>query len=252
MNASTNQSKSNSPIKKYMFYVLFIILFIIVIYVIYYAWNKSQQTNANEPIIISDIIDSNVARAPVSVPTPTEGLVQSLSTWIYVKDYQYNYGKYKSIVWKGDNSTDSSVARHSPSIWLYPLTNNLKILTSTESSEGVESCDINNIPLMKWVHIVYVLNNRTVDIYINGKLERSCALKGIPKLQTDNVYVTGGTPPGYYGKIGKTQYFTRALLSNEIADLYNSGPIGASQYNVQFFQDGNFISITNNDLVEMS
>ena len=26
-------------------------------------------------------------------------------------------------------------------------------------------------------HVTYVLNNRTVDVHINGKLERSCVLK---------------------------------------------------------------------------
>ncbi len=249
-NSNVNAKKSGT--KKLIMYAVLGVLLIVIIYIIYYAWQRSQEKNSNEPILISDIIDSNVARDGVSVPTPTEGLMQSMSTWIYVKDYQYNYGKYKNILWKGDQGTSSGTARHSPSIWLYPLTNNLKVLTSVESSEGVESCDINNIPLMKWVHIVYVLNNRTVDIYINGKLERSCALKGVPLLKDDNVFITGGTPPGYYGKIGKTQYFTRALASNEIAEIYNSGPIGASQYNVQFFQDGKLVTVKSNDSVNMS
>lgn len=249
---SANANQGNSK-KKMIVYALIGVVFIVIIYIIYYAWNQSQKTSSTEPILISDIIDSNVARDGVSVPTPTDGLMQSMSTWIYIKDYQYNYGKYKNILWKGDQGSSSgSTARHSPSIWLYPLTNNLKVLTSVETAEGVESCDINNIPLMKWVHIGYVLNNRTVDIYINGKLERSCALKGIPLLKDDKVFITGGNPAGYYGKIGKTQYFTRALAPHEIADIYTAGPIGATQYNVNFFQDGKFMTVKSNDSVNMS
>jgi len=138
-------------------------------------------------------------------------------------------------------------------MWLYPLNNSLKIVTSTSDVSGVESCDIANIPLMTWVHIVYVLNNRTVDIYINGKLERSCALRGIPKITNDPVYmsaVSTSSPTtkdnnndsskskqqaGFYGKIGKTQYFVKALLPNDVANLYQQGPLGKSQYQLQFF-----------------
>ena len=254
MNSSSNTSKNmmNSPFKKYIFYIASFIFLLIILYIIYYAWQKTQLTNANEPIINADIIDADVARNGVAVPTPTEGLTQSVSTWIYIRDYQYAYGKYKNILWKGTKGGSGVAPRHSPSIWLYPLTNNLKVLTSVEdTTTPVESCDIQNIPLMKWVHIVYVLNNRTVDVYINGKLERSCALKAVPKLQEDSIFLTGGDPAGYYGKLGKTQYFTKALMSHEIADLYNSGPIGASQYNVKFFQDGKIISMKSTSSVDM-
>jgi hypothetical protein len=133
---------------------------------------------------------------------------------------------------------------HCPSIWLYPLTNSLKVVTSTSAPEQVESCDIQNIPLMAWVHIVYVLNNRTVDIYINGKLERSCALRGIPTITNDPVYITTGSPQaGFYGKMGKTQYFTNALLPNDVANLYQQGPLGTTQYQIQFFKDGKFVTV---------
>ena len=91
MNASTNQSKSNSPIKKYMFYVLFIVLFIIVIYVIYYAWNKSQQTNANEPIIISDIIDSNIDANGIYSQSQRYYLFIYMCIYLYAYKYLHVY-----------------------------------------------------------------------------------------------------------------------------------------------------------------
>jgi hypothetical protein len=245
-----NKKNFTSFFKKSLFWIFFIIFLFVIVYIIYFAWYKANLKKQNEPIIISDIIDSNVSRSGKTVPTPTEGMTQSVSTWIYVKGWEYNFGRYKNILWKG--SQDSASPRHSPSLWLYPLTNNLKVLTSVESTEGVESCDINNIPLMKWVHIAYVLNNRTVDIYINGKLERSCALKGVPIIKEDQMFITTGDPAGYYGKIGKTQYFTRALQQHEVVDIYNSGPIGSSQYNIQFFKDGNIMKVTNNEIAGTS
>lgn len=244
MNSAQNgNSKSSS--KKMIFAGVLVLFLVVILYIIYRAYARSQETNANEPIIISDIIDANIARPSKTLPTPTNGMAQSLSTWVYIKSWNYNFGKYKNILWKTDNPT-ADAPLHSPSLWLYPLTNNLKVITSVDTTEKVESCDINNIPLMKWVNIVYVLNNRTVDVYINGKLERSCALKGVPaSLSTPiNLYTTYGNPAGYDGKIGKTQYFTRALMPNEVASIYNSGPIGSSQYNIKFFDNGKIIHVS--------
>ncbi len=254
MNSNKNSSSGSSLMSKIIFFILLILFIFIIIYIIYYAYQRSQKINENEPIIIADVTDATKSYKSTLSATPKDGMAQSMSTWIYVKSWEYNVGKYKNILWKTDSSTPSTISSpmHTPSLWLYPLTNNLKVITSVETQEAVESCDINNIPLMKWVHIVYVLNNRTVDVYINGKLERSCALKGIPKgLDTStNLFVTYGKPPGFDGKIGKTQYFTRALQPNEVSSMYTQGPIGSSQYNIQFFQDGKFVTIQDKSSID--
>ena len=245
--------QNSSSMGKVIFIIILVLFIAFIIYIIYVAVNASKKAAANSPVIVNDVIDAYVARPPFTLPQVTQGMNQTFSTWIYVKDWNYKFGQYKNILWKGkpnnastntQNPTISNI--HCPSIWLYPLTNSLKVVTSTSVPEQVESCDIQNIPLMSWVHIVYVLNNRTVDIYMNGKLERSCALRGIPTISNDPVYITSGSPqPGYYGKIGKTQYFTKALLPNDVANLYQQGPLGTSQYQVQFFQNGKIINVNN-------
>jgi len=245
--------QNSSSMGKVIFIIILVLFIAFIIYVIYIAVTASQQAAANSPVIVNDVLDAYIARPAFSLPQVTQGMNQTFSTWIYVKDWNYKFGQYKNILWKGNPNLSSTTSAnpsisnvHCPSIWLYPLTNSLKVVTSTSVPEQVESCDIQNIPLMTWVHIVYVLNNRTVDIYMNGKLERSCALRGIPTITNDPVYITSGSPqPGYYGKIGKTQYFTKALLPNDVANLYQQGPLGTSQYQVQFFQNGKFINVNN-------
>jgi len=264
-NASSNLSKKTgnltkkgmeeynkqSPAMKIVFFIVIILFIILVIYVVYLAVVAAKAVDKNTPVIVNDVIDAYVSRPAFNLPTVTTGMTHTFSTWIYVKDWNYKFGQYKNILWKGNPSTTSTATStgniHSPSLWLSPLTNSLKVVTSTSASSGVESCDIQNIPLMTWVNIVYVLNNRTVDIYINGQLERSCALQGIPNITSDPVYITSGSPAGYYGKIGKTQYFTTALLPNEVANIYQQGPLGSTQYQIQFFTDGKLISVNNND-----
>lgn len=228
--------------------IVIIVIIIIILYVLIYSIYKSIQANnianSQSPVIVSTVIDAYNAQSPVSVSVPTSGLGQSISTWIYVTDWNYNFGSYKPILIEG--SLDSTVMPRNfyPGLLLYPDTNALKVITLT--TVGEESCDVQNIPLQKWVHICYVLDNRNVDIYIDGKLERSCALKGIPQIgsvgaTTNNIYITPGNPPGFMGKIGRTQYFTYTIQPNKVVDLYQHGPVGSSQYQVQFFQNGKII-----------
>jgi hypothetical protein len=248
---SANTYKKSSTFAKVVFWIIIVLFILFIIYLIYVATVSSRNAAKNSPVIINDVIDAYVARPPFQLPPIIAGMGQTFTTWIYVKDWNYKFGQYKNILWKGNPPNVSTKATqptisniHCPSIWLYPLTNSLKVVTSTSVPESVESCDIQNIPLMTWVNIIYVLNNRTVDIYINGKLERSCALRGIPTITNDPVYITTGSPqPGFYGKMGKTQYFTKALLPNEIMNIYQKGPLGSSNYQVNFFKDGRLLSV---------
>lgn len=257
---STNLTKklvnsTSSPMGKIIFFIILVLFISFVIYIIYVAVKASRDAAANSPVIVNDVIDAYIARPSFTLPQITQGMNQTFSTWIYIKDWNYKFGQYKNILWKGNPPNTSTTPstptvgnNHCPSMWLYPLTNSLKVITSTSVPELVESCDIQNIPLLTWVHIVYVLNNRTVDIYINGKLERSCALRGIPTITNDPVYITNGSPQaGYYGKIGKTQYFTKALLPNDVANIYQQGPLGTTQYQIQFFTNDRIISIKNDN-----
>ena len=73
-------------------------------------------------------------------------------------------------------------------------------------------------------------------------------IRNLPVLTSDPVYITMRKPnPGFYGKIGKTQYFTKSLMPTDVMNLYQQGPLGSTQYQVQFFQDGKFISVKDNN-----
>ena len=155
----------------------------------------------------------------------------SYTMWIYVQNWT---GGWKNILVKGsdpgmivsdDDTVGGSTFDRYPGLWLYPDTNALHARINTLSSAN-EGCDVKNIPLQKWVHIGYVLNNRTVDIYIDGKLERSCVLRGIPKSNSGKLYVCGGTKGNtYFGKISKLIHFKYALKPDEIYSLYSGGPL---------------------------
>jgi hypothetical protein len=84
-------------------------------------------------------------------------------------------------------------------------------------------CDLLEIPLQRWSHVVITLWNRTTDVYLNGKLVRSCILKNVPKIpHSDPLYVC--QDGGYDGKFSQLRYFNRALNADEAYYLYSEGP----------------------------
>jgi hypothetical protein len=231
-NSAVNRFKKTSTVTKIIIVVVLCLIIFVIVYYIIYAIRRNNQENTYKPVIVGTPIDAWITRTGVSVPDPPEGMDYSYSCWFYARDWNYKFGKWKNILWKG-NQTD----RHSPSLWFYPLKNSLKVVTSTTGTNSVESCDVHNIPLQKWVNITYVLNNRTVDIYINGKLERSCVLQGIPvNNSNDKLVMTYGN--GFYGKVGKTQYFAYALSPQDIQGIYTAGPLGSSTFSFSSYNDG--------------
>lgn len=197
-----------------------IILVIVIIIIIVVLVNNAKKKSNTVNVLIDSPVDAyDLKNGSFKVRNSDEGLEFSYSVWIYVQDWTRGW---KNIFVKGDksNGAGTSSAR-APGLWLYPDTNALHARINTFASPN-EGCDIKNIPLQKWVHIVYVLNNRTVDMYIDGKLERSCVLRGVPKLNEEDVHVCDNG--GYFGKISNLVYYRYALKPDEVYNIYSGGP----------------------------
>lgn len=210
---------------------LIIILLILLITWIKNLYDRSQYKTKESPFIVTNPINAfNRNNKPVrskNVPRSVDGHALSISFWMYIADWNYKFGSWKNILIKGNDDV------RAPGLWLYPKVNSLHARINTHADYN-EGCDIRNIPLQKWVHIGYVLNNRTVDIYVDGKLERSCVLRGVPVLNDMPVRVADDG--GFYGQIAKMQYFTRPLEPSEIAELYSEGPYMPRKFNLNIFQ----------------
>ena len=231
-NGLLSRFKKTSTLTKVILVIVIVLVIFVIVYYIIYAINRNSEESTYKPMIVGTPIDAWLTRPGITVPDPPEGMDYSYSSWVYVRDWNYKFGKWKNLLWKGNQSN-----RHSPSIWFYPLKNSIKVVTSTTGTNSVESCDVHNIPLQKWVNITYVLSNRTVDLYINGKLERSCVLQGIPvNKSNDKLVMTYGN--GFYGKVGRTQYFAYALNPQEIASIYAKGPLGTSTFSLSSYDNG--------------
>jgi len=83
-------------------------------------------------------------------------------------------------------------------------------------------CDLVDIPLQRWNHVVIVLWNRSLDVYLNGKLARSCTLRSVPALNNGPLYVNQNG--GYKGDMASLKYFNRAINAEEVYKIYRRGP----------------------------
>jgi len=173
------------------------------------------------------------------------------SSWFYIDDWSYRYGEPKIILGRLDKDLLPS-----PSIILGAIENNLKIETTVypsstthDSSEhdslapdsSTHTCNVDNIPIQKWVNVIVSLNGRTLDVYIDGKLVRTCVLPGVAKIANDApVYVT--PLGGFSGYTSNVNYYANSLNPQEAYNIYRAGYGGMDdfpyQVKIEYLKDG--------------
>lgn len=86
-----------------------------------------------------------------------------------------------------------------------------------------ESCVIvENIPLQRWFHVVIVVNETTVEVYIDGKLYKTVILHSFVKTNSLPLYVN--LDGGYDGLINELRYYPYPLKYIDIYNMYARGP----------------------------
>ncbi len=110
----------------------------------------------------------------------------------------------------------------------------------TSSMDGAQMCDLENIDLQKWVLLSVVLNNKTCDVYMDGKLARSCVL---PSFFRVNKLTDGSTARfcdygGFGGFISNVSFYNYALNPEQVWRYYMSGPI--PEYSLMDYLKGLF------------
>lgn len=153
--------------------------------------------------------------------------------WFNIDDWQYRLGEEKVLFERTLNTNSNPKVSFSPNI------NDINILIQT-SEESTNSCVIRNIPLQKWVNLTISLNGRTVDVYLDGKLVRTCILDNIPYISsTTATKITPGG--GFNGWTSNFKYLTNATNPQEAYNIYKSGPTGVDNLGI-FSIFGNLLS----------
>jgi len=189
------------------------------------------------------------------------------SIWFYVNDWNYRYGEPKVVFGRmGAQSTSGSGSIRGvsgldpcPAVVLGAVENNIDVSlgcypginqepTTAGGSTVVHTCSVANIPIQKWVNLVVSVYGRSMDIYIDGKLVRTCLLPGVASVNNNsNVYVTPAG--GFNGWTSKFQYFPNSINPQDAWNIYTKGySTWSSMFNSYQLQ----ISLVENGTTEKS
>ena len=87
----------------------------------------------------------------------------------------------------------------------------------------VHTCSVANVPIQKWVNLSVSVYGRTMDIYIEGKLVKTCLLPGVAKVSSaSSVYLTPNG--GFDGYTSKLSYYPKPLNPQDAWNIYVKGP----------------------------
>jgi hypothetical protein len=155
--------------------------------------------------------------------------------WMYVKDWNYNFGKEKHVLSRNDSSNPAIM---NPNITLHPTENTMKFSISifptgeggskTEPSPAGHSgtddvfvCEVPDIPLQSWFTVSLTAFDRNLDIYINGRLVKSCVLSGVPKPASGDIVMNNAG--GFSGSLCGFYHYPKALLPSDAQSFYSAG-----------------------------
>ena len=206
------------------------------IYVIYrYFFVNSKETS------VFSLVDASKKMLIPSSDIPAFTMTDySISIWFYISDWNKAYGQEKYLVGKYMKDPSSDDYKPIPSLTLDPFTNNIKVSLAyanpsssinAKTNIQVHDCVLNGVPLQKWTNVILSMNNRTLDIYLDGKLRRTCLLPGVPKGNpSSDMYVAGSPRPediGFSGFLSDLKVYTYAMTPREAYNLYRNGHSGS-------------------------
>jgi hypothetical protein len=196
------------------------------------------------------------------VPAIYTGGDFTLSFWVYIDDWNYKASSSKFLfAISPELLTSTSV---SPLVGvLTPLQNGLMVRASTVGSAAppapgspastsatpditvetnlqnllnqqtsmamfqttVETpCDIKEVPLQRWACITIVSSGRVLDVYMDGKLSRSCVLENVLNVPRGPMKLRLGENGGFGGRYSSVQMWNQQLTPDVIYGIYQMGP----------------------------
>ena len=206
--------------------ILIFVLIVLIFYIIYYSKIFDSSTD-----LVSNVTDADVHSTISKDDIDAYQNNYTYSIWFYIDDWNYKYGEPKVLLSRRDNMNGFN-----PLVYFDPTENNVSTMISCYGSDPQQPdekfiCKVKNINLQKWVNLILVMNNRTLDVYLNGKLTKTCMLPGVPRINNNvDVQITPGnnpanldTNPGFKGYVSKMKFFSYDLSPQQAYDEYRKG-----------------------------
>ena len=178
------------------------------------------------PYVIKGLINGNTA---VTIPqdpknsnsvtiyrsnNASKGIEFTWSVWLNLNELPLN-GDIDTIFSKGDG-----IQQNGPSMKLKKTDNSGTIQIRMDSVAGPnEIIEIVNIPLSRWFNIAIRLQNKIMDVYVNGTVARRYVFTNVPKQNYGDIIVGR-----FNGMMSDLRYFNTALNVFHINNITLAGP----------------------------
>lgn len=231
--------------------LLTIFLFVLIIVLIYMVYTFMTTPTTT----VSDLSDASKSIMIPSIKTEGNSTGTNnygYSVWLYIDSWKTN-GQLtfnKNIIARTDSS-GMPLFR----MYLDNQQNNLYVVMRGNENTP---CTIQNVQLQKWINLTMSVYGNTLDLYLDGKLVRTCIMQTMPASlsSSDDLYVGGGynldggniTPNDgdLEGFISNVVYKPDYFSPEEAWNIYSAGYSGAGMFNFLHSYKLNF-SITNNN-----
>lgn len=229
--------------------------------VYWYAFQKGS--GAWKPIVdklttIGATFDGKAMNVISGAEIPPGVQDYGMQFWMYIKDWDYRYGQEKVVLRRVDPTVKGAVG---PEISLAPNENTLQVRVSLFPAGGEAqastpapanqggsatgdsfTCKVENVPLQSWFSVTVTVFQRNLDIYLNGKLVKSCVLPGVPRPVAGDVEV--GPDGGFSGTVCDVYSYAKALVPTDALAFYTQGTPCASQQQEKGDLTGNLFGYT--------
>ena len=225
-----------------------VLVVFVILAILYFIIDKVT----GKAVKLTHIRHANQKRIPAKRLKNNNSQNFTFSVWFYVDDWSVNYGKTKPLL------TVDGAHGMPLDVTMGAEVNNLDIKTlcyAGGKGDGGASggqvnltektCTVQNFPLQTWVCLILSAYGRTLDIYIDGKLVRTCVLPGpIAMNNLTDVILTAGSP-SFQGMTADLTYWSSASNPQQAYNIYASGfgGMGSNFFNkykikVAFLEDG--------------
>lgn len=216
---------------------------LILIGMVFFNFIQKREGQPGIPFL-DDMSKSSGDKAPTPVDGKTKTVIPAgeipigvgadyaIQFWMYIANWDYRFGQDKDIL-KRIAPNDPNVV--GPRVFLAPTENTLHVRLSLYPSNqdagsaapGVSTtgdsftCSVENVPLQSWFSVSLTVFQRNLDIYINGRLVKSCVLPGIPKPAVGDVILADNG--GFAGSICNVNGYNTMLNPDDAKSFHAKG-----------------------------
>ena len=146
-----------------------------------------------------------------------KGIEFTWTVWIKIDKLPVNTTTYENIFTKGSGENQKG-----PKVSIkanVDTTGSIVIDMDSVNSSTPESIDIANIPLGRWFNLAIRLQNKIMDVYVNGTVAKRHVFSNIPRQNFGDVIVGK-----FDGTLSDLRYFDSALNVFQLNNIAMSGP----------------------------